>query len=98
MSGSVTLPTFDSTTKRFGTINNSLDALYGDSNHNLIHTSHTFEALALFLENDIVICLPTLLGLSCALVPEYDFISFLKGHSILSYFLFEFHRHEHLLH
>ncbi|CEG72856.1 hypothetical protein RMATCC62417_08339 [Rhizopus microsporus] len=92
VSGSVVLATSDSTSKRFGTTNNPLDVLYGDNSHNLIHTSHTFEALALSLENDVVIGLPILPDLSCALVPEYDFISFPKGHFILSYFLFEFYQ------
>lgn len=92
VSGSVILVTSDSTSKRFGTTNNPLDILYGDNNHNLIHTSPTFEALALSLENDVVIGLPILPDLSCALVPEYDFISFPKGYFILSYFLFKFYQ------
>ncbi|ORE04070.1 hypothetical protein BCV72DRAFT_251481 [Rhizopus microsporus var. microsporus] len=82
--------------KRFDTTNNPLNALYRDNSYNLIHKPHTFEALPLSLEID-VIGLPTLPDLSCALVPEYDFISFLKGHSILSYFLFEFYHYEPLL-
>lgn len=64
MSGSVILGISDSASKRFGTTNNPLDVLYGDNNHNLVHTSHTLEVLSLSLQTDVVIGLLTLLDLS----------------------------------